>query len=381
MNFVRSVEMSPKTTGKGWSVITSIIEELDVALYYINDRSGVGQTLKDFYPITSNIPQGWVDEFNEIFGQDTDTRSILEGIAMLAGVMKEPDYDKATMKMREMDIEKALSLATVLGKEHQIQPDTHLSKSDQVVDLILRVESQEVARLEIHPLEEYYLQFKRRLEISMQLLQGGKYHDRFWHWLDRYYYETYRPWRITRQPILDQLETKALTMLGSVHNDDSVPNLDWLSEFNTINNQPGIYNAVKKGLFHVNFWVDPFGLADSFVFLPGELIVSFAEPGEIFGNFYAFGKNLAGRLQALADPNRLVILRLIRNIGMSNTDMAKLLHISRPTVSIHVKILREAGLIRSRQDGRIMRHEIIPEALHKTLIDLEKFLDIPPLLE
>lgn len=373
--------MSPKTTGKGWSIITSIIEELDVALYYINDRSGVGQTLKDYFPITKNIPQAWVDEFTGIFGKDTDTRSILEGIAMLAGVMKEPDYDKATMKMREMDIDQALSIATALGEEYQIQPDSQLSKTDQVVDLILRIESKSVAKLEIHPLEEYYLQYKRRLEISMQLLRGGEYHDRFWHWLDRFYYETYRPWRVTRQSILDQLETKALTMLGAARNTESVPYLDWLSEVNPINRQPGINNAVMKGQVHVNFWVDPFGLADSFVFLPGEIIVSFAEPGEIFGNFFAFGENLASRLQALADPNRLVILRLIRNIGMTNTDMAKFLHLSRPTVSIHVKILREAGLIRSRQDGRIMRHEIIPEALHKTLTDLGKFLDLPPLLE
>ncbi len=63
---------------------------------------------------------------------------------------------------------------------------------------------------------------------------------------------------------------------------------------------------------------------------------------------------------------------------MTNTDMAAYLGLSRPTVSIHAKVLREAGLIRSWEDGRITRHEIDPEAVRKLFQDLEEFLDLPP---
>jgi DNA-binding transcriptional ArsR family regulator len=127
--------------------------------------------------------------------------------------------------------------------------------------------------------------------------------------------------------------------------------------------------------------VEPFGLADTWLVLPGEVFVSFAEPGEIFENFYSSTQILAKKIQALADPTRLIILRLIRNMGMTNTDMAEFLQISRPTVSIHAKILREAGLIRTEQDGRIMRHEIIPEHVHQLLKDLNRLLDLPPEVE
>jgi DNA-binding transcriptional ArsR family regulator len=73
----------------------------------------------------------------------------------------------------------------------------------------------------------------------------------------------------------------------------------------------------------------------------------------------------------------LIILRLIREFSMTNTDMAVFLHISRPTVSIHAKVLREAGLIRSWDDGRITRHAIVPEAVQTLFQDLKEFLDLP----
>ncbi len=62
---------------------------------------------------------------------------------------------------------------------------------------------------------------------------------------------------------------------------------------------------------------------------------------------------------------------------MTNTDMAAYLGLSRPTVSIHAKVLREAGLIRSWEEGRITRHEIEPNAVKTLFGDLELFLDLP----
>ena len=45
----------------------------------------------------------------------------------------------------------------------------------------------------------------------------------------------------------------------------------------------------------------------------------------------------------------------------------------------HAKILREAGLIESRQVGRQARHEIDSNAVRRLFRDLERFLDLPEL--
>ena len=85
---------------------------------------------------------------------------------------------------------------------------------------------------------------------------------------------------------------------------------------------------------------------------------------------------MAARAQALADPTRLTILRLIRHFGMVNTEIAQYLGISRPTVSVHARILREAGLIQSEQDGRVVRHKIIPGEIRRLFRDLQHYLDL-----
>lgn len=98
--------------------------------------------------------------------------------------------------------------------------------------------------------------------------------------------------------------------------------------------------------------------------------ISFAESGHLTDD-------LATRLHALSDPTRLAILRLIRTFSLDNTMMADYLQISRPTVSIHAKVLREAGFIRTHHEGRQAQHEIVPAALWQLFHDLKAFLDLP----
>lgn len=62
---------------------------------------------------------------------------------------------------------------------------------------------------------------------------------------------------------------------------------------------------------------------------------------------------LAGNLKALADPARLRILGLLRQHGpMPGRDLVPLLGLTQPTVSHHLTVLREAGLIEDRPEGR-----------------------------
>jgi ArsR family transcriptional regulator, arsenate/arsenite/antimonite-responsive transcriptional repressor len=61
---------------------------------------------------------------------------------------------------------------------------------------------------------------------------------------------------------------------------------------------------------------------------------------------------LAPRLKAVADPTRLALLAGLARREMTVTEMAQELSVSQPTVSNHVKLLREAGLVTMRNDGR-----------------------------
>jgi DNA-binding transcriptional ArsR family regulator len=55
-------------------------------------------------------------------------------------------------------------------------------------------------------------------------------------------------------------------------------------------------------------------------------------------------------LTALADPTRRAILEMLRE-PMSVTDIADQLPVSRPAVSQHLAVLREASLVTERREG------------------------------
>lgn len=61
---------------------------------------------------------------------------------------------------------------------------------------------------------------------------------------------------------------------------------------------------------------------------------------------------VATSMKALADPTRLTILLRLAHEPASVTELARHLKLSQPTISSHVQVLREAGLIEERAVGR-----------------------------
>ncbi|MGI5240578.1 metalloregulator ArsR/SmtB family transcription factor [Dactylosporangium sp. CA-139066] len=55
---------------------------------------------------------------------------------------------------------------------------------------------------------------------------------------------------------------------------------------------------------------------------------------------------------AIADPVRREILLMLRDASRSAGEIAERFEISRPAVSRHLRVLREAGLVRDASDGR-----------------------------
>lgn len=68
-------------------------------------------------------------------------------------------------------------------------------------------------------------------------------------------------------------------------------------------------------------------------------------------------------LDALGDPTRRELLERLRGGPLSVTELAAGLPVSRPAVSQHLRVLREARLVRDRRDGTRRLYEVDPDAL------------------
>lgn len=67
-------------------------------------------------------------------------------------------------------------------------------------------------------------------------------------------------------------------------------------------------------------------------------------------------------LQALADPTRLEIVRqLAREACVCACDFTDCCGVSQPTISHHLKVLREAGVVTTERRGTNIYYELAPD--------------------
>lgn len=67
--------------------------------------------------------------------------------------------------------------------------------------------------------------------------------------------------------------------------------------------------------------------------------------------------------EVLAEPRRRHILDLLRERPRPVGELVELLGLSQPGVSKHLRVLREASLVRVRQDAQRRWYELSPEPL------------------
>ena len=76
---------------------------------------------------------------------------------------------------------------------------------------------------------------------------------------------------------------------------------------------------------------------------------------------------LARRLKAISDPTRLAMLDALRNGPRTVTEIAVAFGLAQPTVSNHVKVLRDAGLVTDVREGTrrhlVVEHDEVEELL------------------
>ncbi|MFN2269309.1 MAG: ArsR/SmtB family transcription factor [Anaerolineae bacterium] len=62
--------------------------------------------------------------------------------------------------------------------------------------------------------------------------------------------------------------------------------------------------------------------------------------------------------QGLADPTRILILYLLADTPRYVSELADALDVKQPTVSHHLKVLRERGLVTTTREGNAIRYEL-----------------------
>jgi DNA-binding transcriptional ArsR family regulator len=76
-------------------------------------------------------------------------------------------------------------------------------------------------------------------------------------------------------------------------------------------------------------------------------------------------------IRAIAEPNRRRILQLVTWKELSAGEIASRFEITRPAVSQHLGVLREAGLVSERREGTRRLYSLRPEGFD----DLKSFLE------
>lgn len=140
------------------------------------------------------------------------------------------------------------------------------------------------------------------------------------------------------------------------------------AQFETL--APSLRTAHAQG----RLWVVPLAFASAGGFhLEGEEIVALG-----FGlhaeRMHASAERrvaaAAAGAKALADPTRLMLLHLVvrfENLTLTVGDLAQQLGVSQPTVSGHLKLLREAGLVTTERQGNRTLPKPVPEAIRELL--------------
>ncbi len=84
----------------------------------------------------------------------------------------------------------------------------------------------------------------------------------------------------------------------------------------------------------------------------------------------AIAAEISDRLKALADPTRLTILTQLAHAPSGVSELARTLHVSQPTASVHLRQLREAGLVHAERQGTRTVYSVRPDAVDMLLAEV-----------
>ena len=80
-------------------------------------------------------------------------------------------------------------------------------------------------------------------------------------------------------------------------------------------------------------------------------------------------------LKAIAEPRRRTILTLVRDGELSAGEIAAHFDVTRPAISQHLRVMKDAGLVTERRDGTKRFYRAKPETIAELRAYLEGFWD------
>ena len=78
-------------------------------------------------------------------------------------------------------------------------------------------------------------------------------------------------------------------------------------------------------------------------------------------------------IRALADPTRREILRMLREHDLAAGEIAARFEMTAPTVSHHLSVLKEAGLVQAERNGRSVVYSIDTTVVQEFLGEMMRF--------
>jgi DNA-binding transcriptional ArsR family regulator len=82
--------------------------------------------------------------------------------------------------------------------------------------------------------------------------------------------------------------------------------------------------------------------------------------------------------KALADPTRRRVLELLRDKPMSAGDLAAEFNVSKPTMSAHFSVLKDANLVLATKDGKSVIYRIRLSVLEDALLGFAQTFGFGP---
>jgi DNA-binding transcriptional ArsR family regulator len=132
---------------------------------------------------------------------------------------------------------------------------------------------------------------------------------------------------------------------------------------------PAIVSSVETGQQELLFVPCLFFGSSMYLEFPGLVVIGTAAgDGDVAAR--ARTEAVARRLKSVADPTRLALLHSLATAPSTVGELALLFDLAQPTVSMHVKVLRESGLVQARRDAGRLRLSADPDAVESLLAEV-----------
>ena len=87
-------------------------------------------------------------------------------------------------------------------------------------------------------------------------------------------------------------------------------------------------------------------------------------------------KKTAELFKALCDENRVKILKLLRSGEKCACHLNEKINVTQPTMSHHMKVLCDSGIVAGRKEGKWMHYSISPEGAQNALRILSELTSV-----